>query len=126
MMWVTRDELQGGGFVTQVKSAINGKQTWLIQRNVRASSEVRHHRIIWEDTDVETSSGGDEDPDTGCGRGTGFVRSLSGGDRIALIVRALVIFFDYRCQPVGADLFLQYPGWENHVLDAQVEVFYSI
>jgi hypothetical protein len=97
MIWESQDELQAAG-VTQVPNPANTEleRTWLIQKNVRASSEVRHHTITW--TSVDTGNGvgevpdsdSSEDTDTGCGRGLEFVRSLVAGDRIAIVARALV------------------------------------
>lgn len=93
MVWESQDELRAAG-VAQVTSPVNGKHTWLIQRNARASSEVRQHTITWTDSDVgdvsETGSNGEEDFSTGSGRGAGFIHSLVTGDRIAIKARALV------------------------------------
>jgi len=90
MLWESQesqDRLRAAGG-TQVVNPTNGKRTWLVQRNVRASSEVREHTIMWTNTDMEPQS--EEDGETGRGWGTGFVRSLVGGDRIVLLIRALV------------------------------------
>ena len=72
--------------------------TWLIQRNERASSDFKLHTISWtkeEEADV------DEEVlmcETGRGLGRGFVRSLNMNDRISILARAQVslCLFDSR------------------------------
>jgi hypothetical protein len=87
MVWESKDGLASAG-VTQVPNPLNGKHTWLLQRNVRASQNVRQHTIIW--TDIDERGEVEDDIDTGRGQGAGFVRSLIAGDRIAIMARALV------------------------------------
>ena len=87
MVWKSQDELESAG-VTQVANPLNGKQTWLIQRNVRASSDIAQHTITW--IAIDACGDGEEDFNMGCGRGAGFVRSLIAGDRVAIMARALV------------------------------------
>jgi hypothetical protein len=100
MIWESQDDLLRAS-VTQVPNAMNGERTWLVQRNVRASSDVRQHIVTWTDTSAsESEIGSDDDGDSDAGRGggAGFVRSLVAGDRIALKARALVKFYDsHRC-----------------------------
>lgn len=103
MRWESEDVLRAAGAI-QVSNPINNKRTWFIQRNVRASPEVRQHTVTWK------SDGGHVDTERELeeGRGIGFVRSLVTGDRIVVMARAL------------------YPGWANHVHSIQIEMFYSV
>ncbi|KAF9001542.1 hypothetical protein BDQ17DRAFT_1426501 [Cyathus striatus] len=57
---------------------------WHVQSNISESNQVKMHKILWtdkfdEDDKTEIIN------ETGAGRGVGFVNSLKGGDRIALI-----------------------------------------
>jgi hypothetical protein len=61
----------------------SGSKNWEIQRNFCASGEWRRHVVVWNE--VEEMLKG-----TGAGSGEGFIPSLAPGDRIAVIVRALV------------------------------------
>ncbi|TFK32367.1 hypothetical protein BDQ12DRAFT_728725 [Crucibulum laeve] len=80
-----------------------GKRRWHIQRNVHVSRHQKLHEVVWTNTPM------DERTEENHGRGNGhdFVQSLLAGDHIAVMTRAL------------------YPGWENHVFSAEVEVFYQ-
>jgi hypothetical protein len=69
----------------------NGKDRWLIQRNVTSSSRVRQHEIIWDQNSMLVD--GDEDTDAGKGSGKGFLDALRPGDSIAVVARALVCIF---------------------------------
>lgn len=73
----------------QVYNTLDKSNVWRLQANVRASSVDATHHIVW--TEDETL---DKEQATllGCGRGTGFVGSLSPGDRIAVIARARVSY----------------------------------
>ncbi|KAF8657970.1 hypothetical protein AX16_002131 [Volvariella volvacea WC 439] len=79
-------------------------RTWVVQRNKRADPEERTHEVVWKRGECRPLNM-DED---GSGNGPGFVESLKGGDRIALVARA------------------RYPGWANLVKKATIEIFYSI
>ncbi|KAJ3575024.1 hypothetical protein NP233_g1367 [Leucocoprinus birnbaumii] len=86
---------------------------WLVQMNAQASRHIRTHTVTWSrSTSFNTSGDGglneeEYDEKTGSGRGLGFVEALRAGDRIALVARAL------------------YPGWENNVYEAEIEVAYQ-
>lgn len=58
---------------------------WTVQKNMTASNEYREHTVSWD-----ARTGRDTVGETGAGIGTGFLDTLSGGDRIAVIARALV------------------------------------
>ncbi|XP_006456293.1 hypothetical protein AGABI2DRAFT_195472 [Agaricus bisporus var. bisporus H97] len=83
----------------------NRKKRWLVQMNVQASRHVRRHDIMWYPNSPHEL---EYDEKTGSGRGFGFVDALRAGDRIALVARAL------------------YPGWENNVQSAEIEIAYQI
>jgi hypothetical protein len=86
--WESQDDLLQAG-ITQVTAPVSGERAWLIQRNARASQELRQHTVTWTDTDA-TVSETESDDDTGRGQGARFIRSLVAGDRIAVHIRALV------------------------------------
>jgi len=90
----------------EVKNSLEKSKRWFLQSNVHVSRAKNQHVIEWnrdEDDYLEEASEVE-----GTGRGKGFVSTLQGGQRIAVVVRA------------------QYPGWANHVYDVNVEVFSSI
>ncbi|KAF8992156.1 hypothetical protein BDQ17DRAFT_1254220 [Cyathus striatus] len=78
---------------------------WEVQRNVHASRSRRLHEVIWTPGTLHK-----ENPPTvdGKGAGAGFIESLRPGDCICIMARAL------------------YPGWENHVASASIEILYQI
>uniref|UniRef100_A0A8H7XQ38 Uncharacterized protein n=1 Tax=Psilocybe cubensis TaxID=181762 RepID=A0A8H7XQ38_PSICU len=83
--------------------------TWDIQRNYRASPELRTHRVVWSAKDEPDLTDHDRqfDPLTGAYRGAGFVQSLRPGDLIGIVMRA------------------KYPAWANFVESASIEIIYS-
>jgi len=86
----------------------SGADTWHVQSNIRAQKRPVQHIISWTE-DVEADVDGDAlYAETGTKSGRGFVKSLEMGDRVAVIARA------------------KYPGWENHIQDVHLEVYYSV
>lgn len=82
---------------------------WLVQRNLCANSAEREHNIVWPvSASDDPDATAEELEERGAGDGRGFVESLKGGDRVALWARAM------------------FPGWENHVASAKVEIEYDV
>lgn len=69
--------------------------TWMIQRNERASGEFQLHTVVWTDEEEEAVDESITLNETGRGLGRGFVRSLEKDDRIAVMARAQVSFCLY-------------------------------
>jgi len=83
-----------------------GVKEWLIQMNMQVSRHKKCHEVVWRvDEEVQKP---EYDEVRGCGAGQGFLESLKAGDSV--IVNACA----------------QYPGWENHVYDVSVEIFYWV
>ncbi|EAU86681.1 hypothetical protein CC1G_07339 [Coprinopsis cinerea okayama7 len=97
----------------QVSNPDTGKKVWLLQKNVRASHDEVMHEIVWDGKDVPREADGltseeEATSEKGSGLGYGFVRQLQAGDHIAIFARA------------------QYPGWTNHVVGVDMQIFYSM
>ncbi|KAJ7082337.1 hypothetical protein C8R44DRAFT_652734 [Mycena epipterygia] len=94
--------VRDAGFVEV--NATGESTRWMVQKNFTASRETRQHCVTWN-ADSTAVPGNNE---LGSGDGAGFVERLMGGDRIAVIARAL------------------YPGWSNSVERAHVSVCYGL
>ncbi|KAG2004801.1 hypothetical protein CC2G_003320 [Coprinopsis cinerea AmutBmut pab1-1] len=88
------------------------ERRWHLQYNAHASRYRRPHEIIWEEEQVSRPSGVDYSPaideKSGQGSGAGFLEALTAHSEISL----------YACA--------KFPGWENHVYNAEVDVFYHL
>ncbi|KAF8992154.1 hypothetical protein BDQ17DRAFT_1254219 [Cyathus striatus] len=108
-----KEDLQAAR-IERVTDHASGSDIWNVQRNVRASSTVKLHRVRWttdEESNTEeflTSMDIDYSTKSGAGAGKGFVSSLRAGRQIAIISRA------------------RFPRWVNHVIEAAVEVYFSV
>ncbi|KXN81946.1 hypothetical protein AN958_03387 [Leucoagaricus sp. SymC.cos] len=100
------NNLPGQGWTELSSPYRRRNKRWLLQMNAQASRHIRHHEIKWSRDSGENESA-EYDEKTGSGRGLGFTRELQADDRIALVARAL------------------YPGWENNVYSAEIEVAYQ-
>jgi hypothetical protein len=74
---------------------------WLVQRNMTASREEREHEVEWRSDRLS-------EPAPGAGDRKRFCEELRPGDRVGLWARAM------------------FPGWENYVKEAMVEVVLEI
>ncbi|KAF8066568.1 hypothetical protein FPV67DRAFT_1582039 [Lyophyllum atratum] len=92
----------------EIENPLEQTRRWDLQCNMQVSSLKRRHEIVWTKDDIMNETTEAEARARGARTGRNFVNSLSPGDRVVLVVRA------------------QYPGWENHVHRAKVEIFYSV
>ncbi|KAJ7267130.1 hypothetical protein C8J57DRAFT_1068232 [Mycena rebaudengoi] len=82
---------------------------WRIQTNVCASSHPKEHTVIWEaDARREGEDHDSQAVSEGSGDGAGFINSLTPGDRVAVIARAI------------------YPMWVNKLQHIEVFIYYTI
>ncbi|KIJ59294.1 hypothetical protein HYDPIDRAFT_162653 [Hydnomerulius pinastri MD-312] len=84
----------------------------LLQRNLHAVSETRHHTVEWSYVDAAASAE-DQHALENCGRGRlsadgSFVRNLKVGDCIVLWASA------------------RFPGWEMHAEKAKISVYWAV
>ena len=75
-------------------------KSWTVQHNLVAVAQAREHEVEWwdDDTDDDDNNNGDEaendkDDETGKGSGRGFVKALRPGDKVGVLVRAMVSDF---------------------------------
>ncbi|KAF9258753.1 hypothetical protein L218DRAFT_990411 [Marasmius fiardii PR-910] len=80
---------------------------WLVHCNRTADSNPTRHTTAWSVYD-EDCTDDDSTVKGRVGRGTEFLSYLQPGDRIALLARAM------------------FPGWANHVIEASIEIVYSM
>ncbi|KAI0807239.1 hypothetical protein C8Q74DRAFT_1362767 [Fomes fomentarius] len=81
---------------------------WRLQSNRVAHEEYERHKVVWTAEEVGAMEEMSTVEERGAWSGNGFVHTLRPGDRIGLWMRAL------------------YPGWENDVLEASIEVLYFV
>ncbi|KAI1791634.1 hypothetical protein LXA43DRAFT_387959 [Ganoderma leucocontextum] len=82
-----------------------GKVVWHVQSNKVAEKEYGTHTVKWRDgLSVDAADAKVH----GCGDGRGFVEALRPGDRVGLLMHA------------------QYPGWQNTLRHASVELMYEV
>ncbi len=82
-----------------------GKVSWHIQSNKVAGREYEEYTVEWR---TGVSADADDARAHGQGDGKGFVEALRPGDRVGLLMRA------------------QYPGWQNTLRHASVELMYEV
>jgi len=104
----------GGPTPCHVPNPHSDGHTWILQKNIRAEGDEELHEIEWDGRLDAASQAQPVDAETlettlptGSGRGRGFVRALQAGDCVAIYAKA------------------QHPAWVNHVLGADVQVYYS-
>jgi hypothetical protein len=81
---------------------------WHIQSNVVASNESRFHSVSWTEFEEDATTIDSTSLKGREGLSHELVRSLEPGDRIMLMAKA------------------KFPGWENRVYQASIEIFYSV
>ncbi|PIL24422.1 hypothetical protein GSI_14176 [Ganoderma sinense ZZ0214-1] len=85
--------------------AEGGKVSWDIQSNKVAGKDYGRYTVEWragEPADADLAKGRGE------GDGKGFIDALQPGDRVGLLMRA------------------QFPGWQNTLRQASVELMYEV
>jgi hypothetical protein len=74
----------------EVGTAPNRSTRWPIQHNVNVSSAFKCHEVTWTDEDSFDEVTEANARKHGSGTGRGFLSTLVEGDRVAVVVRALV------------------------------------
>lgn len=80
----------GDQHLFEVKTPAGGSR-WQIQINGCATTQARHHSIVWK-AGVLKSGSKDEGNITGSGDGAGFIEPLAPGNHIGVMARAKVRF----------------------------------
>jgi hypothetical protein len=112
--------------LAEVGTPPDGLTRWPIQRNIHVSSAFERHEVVWTNEDRFDEATEANAAVHGSGTGRGFLSTLTGGDRVAVVVRARVsaVIILRRLPRNSQDP--QFSGWENHVSSVTVDVFYSV
>jgi hypothetical protein len=102
------------------------KLTWMLQRNLVASTRAVEHTVEWTLNDDIIDPSEEESPETGAGFGRGFVAALEKGDRIGIWARAMVRHHQTITCEGEILTFVQYPRWQNRVEGAEITVYYAL
>ena len=89
-----------------VVPAGDGKVVWHVQSNKVAEKEYGTYKVEWREGSAPADV--DRAATNGQGDGRGFVEALRPGDKVGLLMCA------------------RYPGWENMLRHASVELMYEV